>query len=73
MCIHHYKNNETIKNLGLPKFNPESIKTEKDIQSMPYLMVNLFKERTFLTGKKEDLALTLTSSGTSDRKCHASR
>lgn len=69
MCLHHYNNNETIKKIwNYQNFKPENLKTEQDIQNMPYLMVNLFKERSFITGKEEDLALTLTSSGTSGQK-----
>lgn len=67
--LHHYQNNKDIQKIwDYQKFIPGKIKSDYDIYSMPYLMVNLFKERTFITGSEKDLALVLTSSGTSGQK-----
>jgi phenylacetate-coenzyme A ligase PaaK-like adenylate-forming protein len=69
MFKHHYENNNIIKKIyNYKNFPPASIIDEESLKEMPYLMVNLFKERSFLTGLESDLALTLTSSGTSGHK-----
>lgn len=67
--LHHYNHNPDLKKIwDYKNFNPGKIQNEKDLIDMPFLMVNLFKERSFITGSEKDLALVLTSSGTSGQK-----
>mgnify|MGYP003387007924 CR=1 FL=1 len=52
------------------KCHPSQLKTEEDLKSSPYIMVNAFKENVFRTCKEEDVKLHLTSSGTGGMKSH---
>jgi hypothetical protein len=49
-------------------FTPQMIQTESDLEKMPYIMVNLFKTHELRSGPKEDVTLTLGSSGTSGQR-----
>ena len=50
------------------QLKPEDIKTEEDLATVPFLMVNLFKEHELITGDSHDIVLNLTSSGTTGQK-----
>ncbi len=52
----------------LNNFNPEDIKTEDDLAAVPMIMVNLFKENEWITGSKDNIVLTLGSSGTTGQR-----
>lgn len=47
---------------------PEDIRTELDLERVPPMMVHLFKERELRSLPLEQIALTLTSSGTNGQK-----
>jgi phenylacetate-coenzyme A ligase PaaK-like adenylate-forming protein len=47
---------------------PGDIKNEDDLVKMPFMMVNLFKTHELRTGPKEDIVLTLGSSGTGGQR-----
>lgn len=51
-------------------FKPSDIKSEKDLEKMPFMMVNLFKEHNIYTGSFKDIVLTLGSSGTGGLRSH---
>jgi phenylacetate-coenzyme A ligase PaaK-like adenylate-forming protein len=61
----HYEKHPFIRGLW-DKFNfhPSQLKSEKDLEKVPGVMVHLFKEHELLSVPKEELVLTLTSSGT---------
>ena len=46
----------------------EKVQSIQDLNTMPFLMVNLFKFHELITGKKENIVLTLGSSGTSGQR-----
>lgn len=61
----HYDHHPLIKGLwDKSKISPQDIKTEKDLEKVPAVMVHLFKEHELVSVPKEELVLTLTSSGT---------
>jgi len=65
----HYHNNKYFKYLwDKAGLSPNDIKNDEDLANMPYIMVNVFKNHEMLTGKKEDVALTLGSSGTGGQR-----
>lgn len=49
-------------------FNINSIKTEKDIEKIPFVFVNGFKERDLTTLSEKDIVLELKSSGTTGQR-----
>lgn len=68
-ALFHYKNHEfTRKFWDYSGFHPDSLKTEEDLKNVPGTMVHLFKEHEFCSVPKEELVLTLTSSGTGGQK-----
>lgn len=52
----------------LEKNNFKSLKSLNEISKLPFLMVNLFKYHEIITGRREDIVLTLGSSGTSGQR-----
>ncbi len=65
----HYDHHEfTHRFFDHEKFHPSLLKTEKDLAKTPGMMVHLYKEHEFVSVPKEDLVLTLTSSGTGGLK-----
>lgn len=68
-ALNHYEKHEFTRKLW-DKFNfhPNNLKTEDDLGYVPGTMVHLFKEHEFYSVPKKDLALILTSSGTSGQK-----
>ena len=65
----HYDGHPTFqafwKEAGI---HPDDIQTEADLNRVPPLMVHLFKEHELVTGPRNKIALTLTSSGTGGQK-----
>ncbi len=65
----HYAGNVLVRGLwqraGL---HPRDITSEEVLPRIPPVMVNLFKEHELWTGRREDVVLTLTSSGTTGQK-----
>jgi len=65
----HYQGNAVFRafwdDAGL---KPESIQTEADLVKVPPIMVHLFKERELCSVPRDQVALTLTSSGTGGQK-----
>lgn len=49
-------------------FHPEMLETEEDLALIPGTMVHLFKEHEFCSVPKDEIVLTLTSSGTGGQK-----
>lgn len=50
------------------RFDPRSIRTERDAARLPFLHVSVFKENDFRASVPVKIALTLTSSGTGGQK-----
>lgn len=48
--------------------HPDGVQAERDLERVPPIMVHLFKEREFVTGPRDRIVLTLTSSGTGGQK-----
>jgi phenylacetate-coenzyme A ligase PaaK-like adenylate-forming protein len=68
-ALHHYHQHEfTRKFWDKLGFHPSSLEIEDDLQRVPGTMVHLFKEHELCSVPKEDLVLTLTSSGTGGQK-----
>lgn len=68
-ALHHYEKHEFTRKLwDHLGFNPSKIQTEEDLLNVPGTMVHLYKEHEFCSANKEDLVLTLTSSGTGGQK-----
>ncbi|MCM2350882.1 MAG: hypothetical protein NDI69_12740 [Bacteriovoracaceae bacterium] len=68
-ALHHYKNHEFSRKLwDKLGFHPDSLKTEDDLATVPGTMVHLFKEHELCSVPRENLVLTLTSSGTGGQK-----
>lgn len=63
--LFHYNNHPFIKGLW-DKFaiHPQDLKNEEDLSKAPPVMVHLFKEHELVSVPKEEIVLTLTSSGT---------
>lgn len=67
--LHHYNNCDYIKYIwDQEKIHPSDINTEEDLTRAPFIMVNLFKSIEFMSCKKEDIELTLGSSGTTGQR-----
>lgn len=67
--FHHYEKHDFTRKLwDRLGFDPRLIETEDDLGRVPGTMVHLFKEHELCTAKKENLVLTLTSSGTGGQK-----
>ena len=65
----HYSNNNYFKFLwDKHNIHPLDINSQFDLSALPYTMVNLFKEFDIFSGAKEDIKLTLGSSGTSGQR-----
>jgi hypothetical protein len=65
----HYNSNPYIQAMWNKKsIKPNMLTTEKILEDVPYVMVNLFKETEQITGPKSEIVLNLTSSGTGGQK-----
>lgn len=68
-ALFHYKNHDFTKKLwDFFQFHPEKILIEEDLKDIPYTMVHLFKEHEFCSVPRDQIELTLTSSGTGGQK-----
>ncbi len=68
-ALFHYENHEFTKKLwDFFQFHPTSITTEEDLLNIPYTMIHLFKEHEFCSVPRDQVELTLTSSGTGGQK-----
>lgn len=66
---HHYQNCEPYRKLcDLRGFSPGSLRDYWQISEIPYIFVSVLKERKLTSVPDEDIALVLTSSGTSGQK-----
>jgi hypothetical protein len=69
MVAHHCAHNPLIARLWADAgLGPEMLTRPDDLARAPFVMVNLFKERDLRTARPDEVALTLTSSGTSGQK-----
>ncbi|MEE1049511.1 MAG: acyl-protein synthase [Clostridia bacterium] len=69
-CLsHHVENNEFFAKLMDEKgVKVEDIKSEEDLEKLPFIHANLFKEYEILSVPMEDIVEHATSSGTSGQK-----
>jgi hypothetical protein len=68
-ALFHYEHHEfTRKFWDKMGFHPSQVKSETDLQFVPATMVHLFKEHEMYSVPKEEIVLTLTSSGTAGQK-----
>lgn len=68
-ALHHYEKHAFTRKLwDKLGFHPSELKTEEDLAKVPGTMVHLYKEHELCSVKKEELVLTLTSSGTGGQK-----
>ncbi|PLX12389.1 MAG: acyl-protein synthase [Marinilabiliales bacterium] len=65
---HSSKNTFYNNLLNINKFDIESVEKIEDLQKLPYIHANFFKTHEVPTVSKDDLAITLTSSGTTGQK-----
>lgn len=61
---------EYKKYCDLSGFTPHDLKSYDDLLNMPFIFVNVFKERKLLTIKDKDVQMIITSSGTGGRKSY---
>lgn len=54
----------------LAGFTPDDLKSYKDLARLPFIFVNVFKERKLLSIKDEEVQMIITSSGTGGRKSY---
>jgi phenylacetate-coenzyme A ligase PaaK-like adenylate-forming protein len=65
----HYKGNNFFKYLwDQDQLSIDDIKTQEDLEKAPFIMVNLFKHKSLVSCPKEEIVLTLGSSGTGGQK-----
>lgn len=64
----HHKNQVPYINFKFSGFDVEKLKFEKNIEDLPFMHVDLFKSAHFQSCTNEEIALTLTSSGTGGQK-----
>ena len=68
-CAHHYEHNKFFKFIWeRADFLPRDIKTEKDLNLVPYIMVNIFKHHELKSCPDSDIVLSLGSSGTTGQR-----
>lgn len=69
-CLkHHMENNEFFKKyMDEAGFTPEDLKTEADLEKIPFIHANFFKKYEVLSVPREDIVFYATSSGTSGQK-----
>ncbi len=65
----HYSGNAFFRKLWHRHgIKPEDLRTEEDLLKVPPILVSLFKEHELISVPKQEIALTLTSSGTNGQK-----
>lgn len=68
-ALFHYENHEFTRKLWDKfGFHPTTLREEKDLEAVPGTMVHLFKEHELCSLPKNQIVLTLTSSGTGGQK-----
>lgn len=68
-ALAHCKGSEAFRAFWkAANLHPEEIKGEEDLKRIPPIMVHLFKEKDWISVSREEIVLTLTSSGTSGQK-----
>ena len=68
-ALAHYETHEfTRKFWDHQGFHPRMLQSEEDLRRVPGTMVHLFKEHEFVSVPKEEIVLSLTSSGTGGQK-----
>lgn len=69
-CLkHHIENNEFFANYMKDKaFSPEDIKTEADLEKIPFIHANFFKKHVVLSVPEDEIVFHATSSGTTGQK-----
>lgn len=68
-ALFHYEHHEFTRKLWeRMNFHPKDLHSEEDLKKVPGTMVHLFKEHEFCSVPKEEIVLTLTSSGTGGQK-----
>ncbi len=69
MAIRHYQNNKMFRAFcDGDNIDPFDIQKESDLHNIPYILVNLFKEKELRSCKENEIELILTSSGTGGQK-----
>ncbi len=65
----HVERSPVFRNLSRKHgFRPDDLRRISDVSRLPYVFVNAFKQYEILSVPREDIVLTLTSSGTSGQK-----
>ena len=68
-ALKHYDGNSFFQSLWQRQgIHPQDIRNEGDIERMPMIMVNIFKEQELISCPKNDIQLTLGSSGTGGQR-----
>lgn len=68
-ALFHYEHHEFTRKLwDRLDFHPSLLQKEEDLLKVPGTMVHLFKEHEFCSVPKDEIVLTLTSSGTGGQK-----
>jgi phenylacetate-coenzyme A ligase PaaK-like adenylate-forming protein len=68
-ALHHYEAHTFTRKLwDKLNFHPQDLQSESDLANVPCTMVHLYKEHELCSVKKDELVLTLTSSGTGGQK-----
>ncbi len=68
-ALFHYEHHQfTQKYWDQMKFHPSMLKSEDDLKNVPGMMVHLYKEHEFCSVPRDEIVLTLTSSGTGGQK-----
>lgn len=68
-AAHHYENNAKFRHFwDMAKLKPEQIQSEEDVAKIPPLLVTLFKEFEWISCPKDEVVLTLGSSGTTGQR-----
>ena len=65
----HYDGSEDFRRfVNLHGYDSPKLKDDFELEELPSIFVNVFKERDLITGSRDDVVLELTSSGTGGRK-----
>ena len=69
-CIkHHINNNEFYSRyMKTESFDPDELKTEEDLEKIPFMHANFFKKYVVLSVDESEIVEHVTSSGTSGQK-----
>lgn len=69
-CLNHHKSNNAFFKAYMDEagWNPENLKTEQDLEHIPFIHANFFKKYETLSVPREAIVEHATSSGTSGQK-----